>query len=280
MSVHMRLADVGSPLSDASSYVLGMPHLNPNGLSENWLWKELGHRHWNLIAKAYGRAATGFGSAGDQPIYAAFRNISLHGGDLGGVRENDSLDVRSTFTHLSETRVVSRHFAACRDRLIADVEMTSVFVRRQARGVNRSITRVRIEGTGSAESSIETMPSQPAYRGHETLAHDTCVDEHELGTTDITMCPHLDFNGAGLLYFSSFVAAVDRAEWHFIGKRSGHFLTRGRQARFHANIEVGDDITVRMFVAQDGAACRHRALLSASVDGKLLAEVVTHRTMR
>jgi hypothetical protein len=37
MSVHMRLADVGSPLSDASSYVLGMPHLNPNGLSENWL---------------------------------------------------------------------------------------------------------------------------------------------------------------------------------------------------------------------------------------------------
>ena len=70
MSVHMRLADVGSPLSDASSYVLGMPHLNPNGLSENWLWKELGHRHWNLIAKAYGRAATGFGSVGDQPIYA------------------------------------------------------------------------------------------------------------------------------------------------------------------------------------------------------------------
>jgi probable biosynthetic protein (TIGR04099 family) len=163
--------------------------------------------------------------------------------------------------------------------LIADVEMTSVFVRRQAEGVNRSITRVRIKGTGSAEPSLGTLPSQPAYRCHETLVHDVWVDENELGTTPITMCPHLDFNGAGLLYFSSFIAAVDRAEWRFIGKRSGQFSTKRRQARFHANIEVGDDITVQMFAAQDGAGCRHRAILSASVDGKLLAEVVTHRTM-
>jgi len=279
MSLHMRLAGAGSPLSDASSYTLGMPHLCPHGLSENWLWKELGHRHWNLIAKAYGRAATGFGSVGDQPIYAAFRDISLHGGDLGGVRENDSLDVRSTLTHLSETRVVSRHVAACRDRLTADVEMTSIFVRREAEGVNRSITRVRIAGAGSAEPSLETMPAQPAYLCHETLADDMFVDELELGTKAITMCPHLDFNGAGLLYFSSFIAAVDRAEWHFVGQRSGLFSTRRRQARFHANIEVGEDVYVHMFASKVGVHYQHRARLSTSVDDRLLAEVVTHRIM-
>ncbi|MCJ2130457.1 Pnap_2097 family protein [Methylobacterium sp. E-045] len=279
MSLHMRLAAAGSPLSDASSYVLGMPHLCPNGLSENWLWKELGHRHWNLIAQAYGRAAAGFGPKGGQPIYAAFRNISLHGGDLGGVRENDSLDVRSTITSLSETRVVSRHVAACRDRLIADVEMTSVFVRRQAEGVNRSIIRVRIEGPGGAEPSGETMASHPSYSRRATSAQDTFVDEREVGTMAIETCPHLDFNGAGLLYFSSFIAAVDRAEWHLVGKRSGLLATRERRAVFYANIEVGDDLTVRMLTAQDGTACRHRALLSASVDGKLLAEVVTDRMM-
>ncbi len=84
------------------------------------------------------------------------------------------------------------------------------------------------------------------------------------------MCPHLDFNGAGLLYFSSFIAAVDRAEWRSSANGPASSRLKGVQARFHANIEVGDDITVQMFAAQDGAGCRHRAILSASVVGKLL----------
>ncbi|MGO8470307.1 hypothetical protein AB9F45_39245, partial [Rhizobium leguminosarum] len=30
--------------------LLCMPHLNGNGLSETWLMKELGHRHWLMLA--------------------------------------------------------------------------------------------------------------------------------------------------------------------------------------------------------------------------------------
>ncbi|CAO4132596.1 Pnap_2097 family protein [Methylorubrum extorquens] len=273
----MRLEGDDTPLTDACCHVLGMPHLCPSGLSENWLWKELGHRHWGLIAKAFGRAEAGFGPAGEPPVYAAFRRISLQGGDLGGVRENDALDVRSTVTYLSETRVVSRHVAACRDRLVADVEMSSVFVRRQAEGVNRSIARVRIEGRGHTMPAFGAMPAQPSGTGHVLSGHVTGVDERDLGTLVTEPCPHLDFNGAGLLYFSSFVAAVDRAEWHFLGKRSGLFTTRERRALFHANVELGDRLAVRMLASGDGAECRHRALLS-TVDGRLLAEIATCRT--
>ena len=277
MGLHMRFEGVDTPLTDACRHVLGMPHLCPSGLSENWLWKELGHRHWGLIATVFGRAEAGFGPAGEPPVYAAFRRISLQGGDLGSVRENDALEVRSTVTYLSETRVVSRHVAACRDRLVADVEMTSVFVRRQAEGVNRSIARVRVEGRGHIMPAFGGMPVQPSSTDHVFSGAVAAPDERELGTLVVEPCPHLDFNGAGLLYFSSFVAAVDRAEWCFLGKRSGNYATRVRRALFHANVEMGDGLLVRMLASGDEASCCHRALLSTE-DDKLLAEIVTRRT--
>ncbi|WP_232627643.1 Pnap_2097 family protein [Methylobacterium sp. Leaf118] len=278
MSLHMRIKGVSQPLKDDSCHVLGMPHLCPSGLSENWLWKELGHRHWGLIAKAFGRAEAGFGPAGEPPVYAAFRRISLQGGDLGGVRENDALDVRSMVTYLSKTRVISRHFATCRDRLVADVEMTSVFVRRQAEGVNRSIARIRIEDRGHAMPAFAALLGQPSIIEHVFSGAVAAPDECELGTLVVEPCPHLDFNGAGLLYFSSFVAAVDRAEWRFLGKRSCNYATRVRRALFHANVEIGDRLSVRILASGDEASCCHRALLSTE-DGNLLAEIVTRRAM-
>ena len=44
---------------------LGMPHLSANGLSEGWLLKELGHRHWFLLAEAAGMAVPDFRTASE-----------------------------------------------------------------------------------------------------------------------------------------------------------------------------------------------------------------------
>ena len=34
--------------------LIGMPHLTPHGLSETWLMKELGHRHWLMLTRDLG----------------------------------------------------------------------------------------------------------------------------------------------------------------------------------------------------------------------------------
>lgn len=279
MNVQIRPDAASSRLTDAGRYVLGMPQLCPNGLSENWLWKELGHRHWNLVAKAFGRASVGFGPAGREPVYAAFRQIALRDGQLGLVRENDALDVRSTLTHLSQTRVVSRHRAEHRERVVADVAMTSVFVRRRIDGVNRSIARVRIDGLSRSPALSNDMSEKDASADDCLRIDGMGNEEHEFGALVFEPCPHLDFNGAGLLYFSSFVAAVDRAEWHILGKDRRLYVTRQRRVMFHANIEVGDALTVRILGKSDQTRRRHRALVTAAADGRLLAEVVTHRVL-
>lgn len=263
--------------AETARYILGMPHLCPNGLSENWLWKELGHRHWNLIARGIGRAAAGFGRGSGQPTYAAFRRIALRGGDLGAVGENDMLDVHSTLTHLSGTRVESRHVVACSDKLMADVDMTSVFVQRQSSGVNRSIVRVRIETPHRTLSSSSGKSAAWLSPTKGSPALEAGNDEREIGAVVIEPCPQLDFNGAGLLYFSSFIAAVERAEWSLLGKGKRLSTTIERRAMFHSNIEVGDDLVVRILAAQGMAGLQHRSIISAVSDGRMLAEVVTHR---
>ena len=280
MNVHIRPEGIGSPPAQTTEYVLGMPQLCPSGLSENWLWKELGHRHWELIAREIGRAAQGFGASGGSPTYAAFRRIALLDGDLGAVGENDALEVRSTLTRLSGTRVESRHVVAHRHGIVADVEMTSVFVSRQVHGVNRSIARVRIERPHGTAAFPDTRSVPSAKSAEERPALQQEPDEREIGTVSIEACPSLDFNGAGLLYFSSFVAAVDRAEWRLLGTRQPRSTTAERRALFHSNIEVGEDLVVQIRAAQDEEARRHRALISASSDGRLLAEITTRRAPR
>lgn len=276
MTLHIRPESPASALEQNARIVLGMPHLCPNGLSENWLWKELGHRHWDLIGRVFGRAGAGFDPSGPQPTYAAFRRIALRDGDLGAVGENDTLHLRSTLTQVSATRVESRHIVEHRDALVADVGMTSVFVRRQTGGVNRSVVRVRLAGMPDVVPLL-TDPATPGPPREAAPPAGPEGEEIELGTVVVEPCPSLDFNGAGLLYFSSFVAAVDRAEWRLFGKgKTLNGMTR-RDAAFHANIEIGDDLAVQVLAAPTSSGCRHRALVRSRADGKLLAEIITAR---
>ena len=60
---------------------LGMMHLSPNGLSEQWLLRHLGDRHWDLIAAAVGQEGIAFRDADGAQVYAAFCATSL---DLPG----------------------------------------------------------------------------------------------------------------------------------------------------------------------------------------------------
>src|SRR5258708_23099670 len=103
-----RLQSFGRPKSRMpDAVVLGMPHLCTIGLSETWLFKECGHRHWHLLAEAAGLAAPDFrGPAGD-PIYAAFLSVSVRVAAFGTVREHERLGFASRVATISPIGVLS-----------------------------------------------------------------------------------------------------------------------------------------------------------------------------
>ncbi|WP_245293970.1 hypothetical protein [Methylobrevis pamukkalensis] len=95
--------------------------------------------------------------------------------------------------------------------------------------------------------------------------------------------PSQDFNGADFLYFSSFQAFVDRAEWAFF--RQIRPTTRRRDLVYAGNIEPGDRVrVVLMGVRQADGELAHwcrllRAGDGADAGGERLADVFTLRVV-
>jgi probable biosynthetic protein (TIGR04098 family) len=129
----------------APTIILGMPHLCLAGLSETWLLKECGHRHWFMLAEAVGMRVPDFRDEAGEPVYAAFTSAAIRDASFDTLREHDELTFATALARISRTQVVSIHQLIRSGRPIGEVELTSVFVKRRKPGRNRSIARVSMQ---------------------------------------------------------------------------------------------------------------------------------------
>lgn len=263
--------------------VLGMPHLSLGGLSETWLLKELGHRHWQLLARMAGRAVPDFRDAEGNPVYAAFCAVSITEAAFGALREHDELAITSELARISRTQFASRHGLTCRGRAVGTVELSSVFVRRAERGRNRSIARIGLdffppvetrEGFGNAAILAARLRGE-GWDGHFGFRR---VEGTPLRGYSVNPCPSQDFNGADFLYFASFQAFVDRAEWEWFGSPTLPAPVAARDIVYHGNVEIGDRVRVDLMGHHtEGGSTSHWCRLLREVDGARLADVFTRR---
>lgn len=267
--------------------LLGMPQLCLNGLSETWLLKELGHRHWMGLARMAGRRVPDFRDVDGAPVYAAFRALSVAEADFARLGENDRLAIRSYIRRVSRTQCLSRHELSCRGRPAGSVDLVSAFVRRGPGGGNHAVARVALDGfpppvpdmSGLAARAAGLRAGRVAPEGRFGLVCPT-LEQEEDAVLEIDPCPAQDFNGAGFLYFSSFVSFIDRAEWHFDGRRAPYATTRSREVYFHGNIDPGERIVVRRIAARrDDEEMTHHCRLERAADGTRLADAFTRRSL-
>ncbi|WP_419759237.1 Pnap_2097 family protein [Acidisoma sp.] len=280
------LATVGSPYDGmARSIVLGMPQLCRDGLSETWLLKDIGHRHWTLLAYALGLSLPEFEDAHGAAVHAAFNAVSLRHGDLGAARANAVLDVASDLTRLSNTQFRSVHRLSVKGRPVAEVEVISTFVKRMTAGVNRSaaaatplglpplIRRAPLTGFAAEASALRAERWQ-AHFGFERSAG------HAQAEFIIDACPAQDFNGAGYLYCAMFQAFVDRAEWSFFRITDLAVVTRRRDIIYRGNIDVGDRVVISLLaVVRDDHSLTHWCRLTRESGRAILADIFTARAL-
>jgi probable biosynthetic protein (TIGR04099 family) len=161
--------------------------------------------------------------------------------------------------------------------------MTSVFVRRTETGSNRSITRVEVPGLPPVAPLQEFVEHQAVFgelRRGSWATHLGFI-RSEADTLDrlvVDPCPAQDFNGAEFLYFSSFQAFVDRAEWKFFRPANPRRTTRRRDIVYHGNVDPGEHIAVVLCAVRrqnDGYA--HWCRLVRKIDDAPLADVFTLR---
>jgi probable biosynthetic protein (TIGR04099 family) len=281
-----RLQSFGRPKSRMpDAVVLGMPHLCTIGLSETWLFKECGHRHWLLLAEAAGLAAPDFrGPAGD-PIYAAFLSVSIREAAFETVREHDRLVFASRLARMSRTRFMSTHRLFVRGRPVGEVTMTSTFVWRTRRGDNHSIARIEVPALrhlaldpGAIADATETATLRSSH--WQTHLGFERAKTRVIDRFVIDPCPGQDFNGADFLYFASYLAFVDRAEWAFFRQHRPLPATRRRDVIYRRNVDVGERVIASLVqFRRDAHRLDHWYRLEREADGAIIAEIFTLRAL-
>lgn len=264
-------------------YTAGMPQLNANGLSENWLLKECGDRHWQGIAQAQGLARPEFRDAQGHKVYAAFTLVRIGAGRLEQIAENDSFTITSQCLPVGRAQHYSRHVLQAQGQTAGRLEMLSAFVRRAQPGSNRSVVRAAMDETSAPtpDPALSTAAEAFVQRGRAHRAMEPSRANEPAYTLDFTPCPNNDFNGADLLYFSAFQSMVDRAEWAWMlhtqppGRPAA---LRERELVFFGNLDLGDSVKIQLQpqAGDHGGLC-HQSVLQRQSDGVCIARVVTRK---
>ncbi|THJ56122.1 hypothetical protein E9536_06505 [Burkholderia sp. LS-044] len=265
-------------------YRAGMPQLAHTGLAENWLLKECGQRHWDALAAHGGRDVPEFFDDEGRRAYASFVAVHVDMNRRHAIRENDTFAL-----HVALRRVGPiRHFSEQRIRHGDDeagiVRMMSTFVTREHAGSNRSVAKARMTGIDGRTGPVPADALAMAERAKKLRVRDASIvpalaglAEGDGASVSFLPCPNMDFNGADLLYFASFQAFVDRAEWqHYCFEQAP--VLAARQLYFHGNLDIGDSLTVRFARARsDADGLLHWSEIVRDGDGTKIADVITQK---
>lgn len=261
----------------APDILIGMPHLTPSGLSENWLLKELGHRHWLMLARAAGMDNADFRDREGKEVYAAFAALSMRGMNLLQIRANDVLNISSAINRLSRTQIWSRHELTVQKRSVGTVELISTFVGRMREDDNYSIARVAMDCSLDMDSGVTSRFASltAAIRGKSVSSHFGFSLERRSHLAHRTVEPDesRDFNGAGLLYFSSFPSIADSVSRAKFGPDAMRLADFDRDVFYAGNINLGDCLDVELVEAQTIAESYASHARIRRQDGTIIARV-------
>ena len=263
-----------------ASSLIGMPQLGLNGLNENWLMKEAGHRHWMAICGQAGVQSHEIIDGQGHRLYAAFVGIEWEGDPLGGVGENDRLDVRTELCRFSSKRFFSHNRFTASSGSAFTFQMVSIFVKKPVFDDNRTLASGQpdplraIEQTDTPEPARRLQDDWKSLKGEPVESSDLSIVHH--------VCPTIEFNGARMLYFANFQLIVDQAEWNALPNEDMQFAsTERRRMFFYGNVNFDDVLEVRFHDVDWGSDVRaHRADLVRKQDGARLAVIETRKRLQ
>lgn len=257
-----------SALHSRASFTLGMPQLDACGLSENWLQKTCGDRHWQALARLVGRPPMQWHDAQGERVYAAFTYLRLSGAQFATAREGQRLALMSRLQPAGRAQVHGRHHFGLEGRSIGVLDLVSSFVAREAPGSNRRVRRI----DGLLPPAVPHAEASALQLRARALRALLCAHgDADLPALVVQPCPRNDFNGAGLLYFASFGAWVDRALWQW-GRMTPRHQVQERECVFLGNADAGEAMRIRLLAAStQGTATQWTLALTCVADARPLA---------
>jgi probable biosynthetic protein (TIGR04098 family) len=262
--------------SERRDYTLNMPQMALGGLSESWLFKELGDMHWSLLAHGLGMPSGMLKDGSGQRIYATFTRVQVSATvPLARFGENEAIQFESRMSRYG-TGIFFSEAAAKAEGKSIDAKLMSTFSKFGDSASNTSLLKGLPEIP--SDCNIPPLSELPefgrAYRARrdETLPPAIFECEYEI-------LPPYDINGVGLLYFAAYPIINDICAARHVGKSfMTDFSTLGRDVFYFGNSNADDVLVYRLHDWNDrNDVAAMWGSISRRSDGTVIAHVATQK---
>lgn len=250
---------------------INMPQMSMSGLSESWLFKEIGDIHWSLITGALDVKSAAIADQEGNRLYATFTRIRYQStAPLSEFGENADLSLEAGMTRFGAGMFFSDIKGNTANHRIR-FDVMSSFSRFGAQGDNRSL--LKGQPTIPPGFTIPSVLELPGFAEGYREAR-SATKTSEIFSTEYQIVPIHDINGVGLLYFAAYPIINDICLRRYVGKDTS-YSPISRDICYFANSSSEESIlfSICEWVVEDKTATCLSYLTRN--DGKTMASVKT-----
>jgi probable biosynthetic protein (TIGR04098 family) len=261
-------------------YRINMPQMAIGGLSESWLFKEIGDLHWTMIMDGLGvRSSELFDGIGDR-LYATFTRVRLVStASISSFAENEDVSMKGDIARLGSGLFFSEMAMSGHAKTLRASVMSSFSKRAE---VTSNTGLLKGQPMIRPDCPIRTLDEMPPF-GLGYRERRSKPPSEVLFECPYQILPIHDINGAGLLYFAAYPAISDICEQRFIGQ-GARWASRAsmveRDVFYFANCDMGDQLIYRAHARKDlGTSLEIESSISRASDGRLMAFLCTRKEL-
>ena len=251
-------------ITSERDYEIRMPQMAINALSENWLLKEMGDLHWDLLSQGLEQKSSEFKDENGNRLYATFVRISFSISPLHKFLENDILTLKSEIKRFGNNTYFTKVIGISSENMLEATLMTS-FTQRQ----KNDNSKILKSDPKEKLNVIEQIKYIPEYFNQYRLLKKNLLDELQfnninfslsdeiISSDDYSINPYYEINGVGLLYFASYPIISDKCTAVYLRKINkvndfeSSYSTIYRDIFYFANCNTGDYVNFNLHTIED-----------------------------
>ncbi len=272
-----------------------MPQMAIEALSENWLFKELGSRHWDRICEGLGTPSFDLKDDIGNRLYSTFIRIRIQcTSSLADFQENEEVEITGDTSRFGNSLYYSKMQLLGRINTIQAELLTSFSIRNDSD--NHKLVKSQPASVINAIPESDTLPGfAEEYRlvkkgvlktipGGDT---EFTITEGQIFETVYRINAYYDLNGVGLLYFAAYPVINDFCEAQYFNReqptekkweQTGYTVLK--DIFYYANCNLDEEIVYRLHSVEylSGQRIKLYSSMHRKSDNVLLATVFSIKT--
>lgn len=265
-----------TPVTQRRVYSLNLPQMALSGLSEAWLFKEVGDMHWSLITDGLRMPSSQVKDSRGNRLYATFTCFQMHStAPLAAYVENETVAIDAKVSRYGSAMFFNN--ATVRgDGKSAQIRIMSIFSKFGEVGANTSLLKGQPKLPPDCE--IPAVTELPEI-GREYRAQRGAPFTPPIFECEYEIIPYHDINGVGLLYFAAYPIISDICAMRYAGRSVyAKFSTSSRQVFYFSNCDPDETLIYRIHRWRaNEQSIELEDSISRKSDGVLMAYILTKK---